>query len=132
MTNTVDIIRSDPATYRLIEVLFGKAKDINDAEVSLSVPWSVYLYAAGDNLCSATPDDYAPSNAIITYMSATYKGSGTIEGSFIADVERHITEVGIILFTENTKILIAKACLSQPVRVTPGQEFTLRFTFLLS
>ena len=132
MTNTIDLIRSDPATYRLIEILFGRAKDINNAEVSLSVPWSVYLYVAGDNLCSATPDDYAPSNSIAEYMSATYKGNGTIEGSFIADVEKHVTEVGVILFTESTKILIAKACLSQPVRVTPGQEFTLRFTFLLS
>lgn len=131
MTNSVNI-RSDPATYRLIELLFGKAKDINSTEVSFSVPWTVYIYAAGDNICNASPSDNAPSNPVLFYALAVYKQDGIVEGSFIADVERYITEVGILLFLQNTKVLIAKTCLAQPVRTTPGHEFTIRFFFYFS
>jgi len=131
MTEAINI-RSDPATYRLIELLFGKAKDVNGTDINFSVPWSVYIYAAGDNICNASPSDSAPSNPVLFYASAVYKSDGIVEGSFIADVERYITEVGILLFLQDTKVLIAKTCLAQPVRVTPGQEFTVRFAFSFS
>jgi hypothetical protein len=60
------------------------------------------------------------------------KKTGIVKGSFVSDIERYITEVGILLFLQDTKLLIAKTCLSQPVRVTPGQEFTVRFAFSFS
>jgi hypothetical protein len=131
MTEAINI-RSDPATYRLIELLFGKAKDINNIEVSFTVPWTVYIYAAGDNICNASPSDKAPSNTILFYAPASYEENGIVKGSFVSDIERYITEVGILLFLQDTKVLIAKTCLAQPVRVTPGQEFTVRFAFSFS
>jgi hypothetical protein len=131
MTEAINI-RSDPATYRLIELLFGKAKDINRTEVSFTVPWTAYIYAAGDNMCTASPTDNAPSNTVLFYAPASYEQNGIIKGSFVSDVERYITEVGILLFMQDTKVLIAKTCLAQPVRVTPGQEFTVRFAFSFS
>ena len=131
MTEAINI-RSDPATYRLVELLFGHAKDVNKTEVSFSVPWSVYIYAAGDNICSASPTDHAPSNTISFYAPASYEQDGIVKGSFVSDVERYITEVGILLFMQDSKVLIAKTCLSQPVRVSPGQEFTVRFAFSFS
>jgi len=131
MTEAINI-RSDPATYRLIELLFGKAKDINRTEVSFTVPWTVYIYAAGDNMCTASPTDHAPSNTISFYAPASYEQDGIVKGSFVSDVERYITEVGILLFMQDSKVLIAKTCLSQPVRVSPGQEFTVRFAFSFS
>ena len=131
MTNSVNI-RSDPATYRLIELLFGQTKDINNMEISFTVPWTAYVYAAGDNICNASPSDSAPSNPVLFYAPASYEHDGVVKGSFVSDVERYITEVGILLFLQDTKVLIAKTCLAQPVRVTPGQEFTVRFAFSFS
>jgi len=50
MNNMNLVVRSDPATYRLIEVLFGQAKDVNGTVVSVPKAGDVYVYFAGDNI----------------------------------------------------------------------------------
>jgi hypothetical protein len=132
MNNTNIVIRSDPPTYRLIEILFGQAKDANGNTVQVPKAGDVYVYFAGDNICTASPGDYAPSNTSwIIYAPAQYKADGTVEGSFVNDVDRNITEIGIMLFAAGTKILLAKTCLAQPVHLSPGQEFKASFQFVL-
>ena len=132
MNNIPIKVQSDPATYRLIEILFGKAKDVAGSTVQTPRVGDVYIYFAGDNICSANPDDYAPSNTSwIMYALASYKGNGTIEGSFVNDIDRNITEIGLILFTAGTKALLAKTCLAQPVHLSPGQEFKATIQFVL-
>jgi len=125
-------VRSDPATYRLIELLFGQAKDVNGAAVSVPKTGDVYVYFAGDNICTASPGDHAPSNTSwIIYTPAQYVPDGAITGSFVNDADRNITEIGLMLFVEGTKILLAKTCLAQPVHLSPGQEFKASFQFVL-
>jgi len=92
----------------------------------------VYVYFAGDSICTASPGDHAPSNTSwVIYAQAQYKADGTVEGSFINDVDRNITEIGIMLFAAGTKILLAKTCLAQPIHLSPGQEFKASFQFVL-
>ena len=131
--NSIPIkVRSDPATYRLIEVLFGQAKDVNGNKVQVSKVGDVYVYFAGDNICSAGPDDYAPGNTSwVIYAPAQYKADGIVEGAFVNDVDRNVTEIGLVLFTAGAKILLAKACLAQPVHLSPGQEFNATIQFVL-
>ena len=125
-------IGSDPATYRLIEILFGQAKDVSGNTVQIPKAGDVYVYFAGDSICSASPSDHTPSNTSwIIYAPASYKDSGTIEGSFVNDVDRNVTEIGLVLFAAGTKILIAKACLAQPIHLSPGQEFKATVQFVL-
>jgi len=125
-------IKSDPATYRLIELLFGQAKDVNKNIVQVPKVGDVYVYFAGDNICTASPGDYAPYNTSwIIYAQAQYVSDGTITGSFVNDVDRNLTEIGLLLFTSGTKILLVKACLSQPVHLSPGQEFKATIQFVL-
>jgi hypothetical protein len=132
MSNMNVVVRSDPATYRLIEVLFGQAKDVNGDMVSVPKAGDVYVYFAGDSICTASPGDHAPSNTSwVIYAQAQYKADGTVEGSFINDVDRNITEIGIMLFAAGTKILLAKTCLAQPIHLSPGQEFKASFQFVL-
>jgi len=125
-------IGSDPATYRLIEILFGQAKDVSGNTVQIPKAGDVYVYFAGDSICSASPSDHTPGNTSwIIYAPASYKDSGTIEGSFVNDVDRNVTEIGLVLFAAGTKILIAKACLAQPIHLSPGQEFKATVQFVL-
>jgi len=132
MSNMNVVVRSDPATYRLIEILFGQAKDVNGDMVSVPKAGDVYVYFAGDSICTASPGDHAPSNTSwVIYAQAQYKADGTVEGSFINDVDRNITEIGIMLFAAGTKILLAKTCLAQPIHLSPGQEFKASFQFVL-
>ena len=132
MNNTNIVIRSDPPTYRLIEILFGQAKDANGNTVQVPKAGDVYVYFAGDNICTASPGDYAPSNTSwIIYAPAQYKADGTVEGSFVNDVDRNVTEIGLVLFAGGTKILLAKTCLAQPIHLSPGQEFKSSFQFVL-
>jgi hypothetical protein len=132
MSNVPIKIRSDPATYRLIEVLFGQAKDFNGNTVQVSKAGDVYVYFAGDNICTASPGDYAPSNTSwIIYAPAQYSADGTVVGSFVNDVDRNVTEIGLVLFTAGTKVLLAKTCLAQPIHLSPGQEFKATFQFVL-
>jgi hypothetical protein len=100
--------------------------------VSVPKAGDVYVYFAGDSICTASPGDYAPSNTSwVIYAPAQYKADGTVEGSFVNDVDRNITEIGIVLFAAGTKILLAKTCLAQPVHLSPGQEFKASFQFVL-
>ena len=124
--------RSDPATYRLIEILFGQAKDVGGNMVQVPKVGDVYVYFAGDNICSAGPNDHAPSNmSWIIYAPAQYKTNGIVEGSFVNDVDRNVTEIGLVLFAAGTKILLVKACLAQPIHLSPGQEFKATIQFVL-
>lgn len=133
MSNVPIRIRSDPATYRLIELLFGQAKDINGNTVQIPKIGDLYVYFAGDNICSASPGDYAPSNTSwIIYAPAQYVPDGTITGSFINDADKNVTEIGLVLFITGTKILLAKTCLAQPVHISPGQEFKATIQFILT
>jgi len=123
----------DPATYRLIEVLFGKAKDTSGSTVQVPKMGDVYVYFAGDNICSASPSDYAPSNSKwVIYAEARYVEDGVVVGSFINDEDRNLTEVGLIMFVSGTKILLAKTCLAQPIHLSPGQEFRATIQFVLT
>jgi len=132
MNNTNLVVRSDPATYRLIEILFGQAKDVNGAVVNVSKAGDVYVYFAGDSICTASPGDHAPSNTSwVIYAPAQYVPDGWVVGSFVNDVDRNVTEIGIMLFTAGTKILLAKTCLAQPVHLSPGQEYKASFQFVL-
>jgi hypothetical protein len=132
MSNISVRMRSDPATYRLIEVLFGQAKDFNGNMVQVPKAGDVYVYFAGDNICTASPGDNAPSNTSwVIYAPAQYVPDGTITGSFVNDVDRNVTEIGLVLFATGTKILLAKTCLAQPVHLSPGQEFKATFQFVL-
>jgi len=133
MNNVVPIKVRDPATYRLIEILFEQVKDVNGNMVQVPKVGDVYVYFAGDNICSADPNDYAPSNSKwIIYAAARYAGDGTIVGSFINDEDRNLTEVGLMIFTSGTKILLAKTCLAQPIHLSPGQEFKATIRFILT
>ena len=124
--------RSDPATYRLIEILFGQAKDVGGNMVQVPKVGDVYVYFAGDGICSAGPSDHAPGNTSwVIYAPASYKDGGTVEGSFVNDVDRNVTEVGLMLFAAGTKILLVKACLAQPIHLSPGQEFKAAIQFVL-
>jgi hypothetical protein len=131
--NSIPIkVRSDPATYRLIEILFGQAKDVNGNVVQVPEVGDVYVYFAGDSICSAGPSDHAPGNTSwVIYAPAQYKADGTVEGSFINDADRNVTEIGLMLFTAGTKILLVKACFAQPIHLSPGQEFKATIQFVL-
>jgi len=133
MNNIPIKVQSDPATYRLIEILFGKAKDVAGSTVQTPKVGDVYIYFAGDNICSASPNDHAPSNSKwIIYAEAHYAEDGTVAGSFVNDEDRNLTEVGLIVFTSGTKILLAKTCLAQPIHLSPGQEFKATIQFVLT
>ena len=132
MSNIPVKVRSDPATYRLIEILFGQAKDVAGSTIQVPKVGDVYVYFAGDNICSAGPNDHAPSNTSwIIYAPAQYKADGIVEGAFVNDVDRNVTEIGIVLFAAGTKILLAKTCLAQPIHLSPGQEFKAAIQFVL-
>ena len=132
MNNIPVKVRSDPATYRLIEILFGQAKDVAGSTIQVPKVGDVYVYFAGDSICSASPGDHAPGNTSwVIYAPAQYKADGTVEGSFINDIDRNVTEIGLMLFASETKILIAKACLAQPIHLSPGQEFKATIQFVL-
>jgi len=132
--NSIPIkVRSDPATYRLIEILFGRAKDVNGNMIQVPKVGDVYVYFAGDNICSASPSDHAPFNSKwIIYAEARYAEDGAVAGSFVNDEDRNLTEVGLIVFTSGTKILLAKTCLAQPIHLSPGQEFKATIQFVLT
>jgi hypothetical protein len=133
MDNVPIKLRTDPATYRLIEVLFGQAKDVEGKVVQVPKIGDIYVYFAGDNICTATPSDHAPSNSQwVIYAEAKYIGDGTAVGSFINDEDRNLTEVGLIMFVSGTKVLLTKTCLAQPVHLSPGQEFKATIQFVLT
>jgi hypothetical protein len=125
-------IGSDPATYRLIEILFGQAKDVNGNVVQVPRIGDVYVYFAGDSICAAGPSDHAPGNTSwVIYAPAQYRADGIVEGAFVNDIDRNVTEVGLVLFAAGTKILLVKACLAQPIHLSPGQEFKATIQFVL-
>lgn len=130
-SNTISVEVKDPATYRLIELLFGLVKNINGEIVRVFPPGDVYVYIAGPQLCTAKPDDHAPSNTNFLVGKAKYLDNGVVVGSVLVDRDLAITEAGLLLMGPEITALISKTCLSTAVNITAGSEIGVEIRFVL-
>lgn len=130
-SNTISIEVKDPATYRLIELLFGRIKDINGKETFMPPPGEIYVYIAGPQLCTANPDDHAPSNTNFLVGRATYLDNGIVIGTILVDRDLAITEAGLLLIGPYVTALLSKTCLSTVVNITAGSEIRVEIRFVL-
>jgi hypothetical protein len=132
MVGRIELAGKDPATYRILELLAGKARDFLGSVVDVPKIGDLYVYAAGSKICAASPTDTSPSNTDwIKTAPASYTDNGVFEGSIIFDADRQVTEIGLILIGPS-KFLLAKTCLSQSVNISAGDELKIvvRFTLL--
>lgn len=143
----------DPATYRLIELLTGEVLGVDGKKKNVPKIGDLYVYIAGPNICTANPNDYAPSNADYLIGSATYQGNGVVTGSILVDRDMEISEAGLllmgpeivdqwtpvamsasenaVLLTSENAVLLTKTCLSRTVSIPAGSEVKVEVRFIL-
>ena len=130
-SNTVRVQAEDPATYRLIELLFGYVTTTSGGTAPVPPPGDIYVYIAGPKLCSATPRDLAPSNESYLVGRASYIGDGVVAGSVSVDRDMVVTEAGLLLFGPGFTALLSKTCLTAAVNVTAGSIIHVEVRFVL-
>lgn len=123
--------KRDPATYRLIEILFGRAIASDGIEKEFQVPWVPYVYIGGPDLCTAKPEDYRPSNDKILADIAQYEGDGFVRGSITLGSAFAMTEAGLLLKAPDTTIVVAKTCFDRVINLYEGQIVDIVIRFIL-
>lgn len=135
----------DPVTYRLIELLTGEVLGVDGKKKKVPKIGDLYVYIAGPNICTASPNDYAPSNANYIIGPAIYQGNGVVAGSIFVDMDMEITEAGLLLSgpeiadpwtpvamnAPENAVLLTKTCLSRTVSIPAGSEVKVEVRFIL-
>ena len=123
--------KRDPATYRLIELLFGKVTASDGDVKEFQVPWSPHVYIGGPNLCTATPNDSKPSNSQIITGIAEYAGNGIVRSRINLGSAFAMTEAGLLLMAPDVTVLIAKTCFDRVINLSEGQSVDIEIRFIM-
>lgn len=123
--------KQDPATYRLIEILFGKVTASDGTVKEFQIPWTPYIYIGGPDLCTARPDDHRPSNSQIIAEIAEYAGNGVVKGRITLGSAFAMTEAGLLLMSPDATILVAKTCFDRVINLAEGQSVDVEIRFIM-
>lgn len=138
MSTRISEKKQDPATYRLIELLFGKVTANSGNVKEFQTPWMVFVYIAGPNLCTASPNDHQPSNDQIITEFAEYAGNGVVKGQIHLGMPFTMTEAGLLLMfndggymNPDTTVLITKTCFDRAINLSEDHIVDIEIKFVM-